>query len=403
MSNKQRIKNRPLFTSYLSLLSSHLSLLTFLFSLFICTSLFAIDVGLVLDQTAEFSGAGDDTAFTYTGIAIPRISGLVGDTGEFYVSAGFTYQNEPQGFVPELLQTDLTLRPGGLALTLGRMSYDDPLGYIASGLFDGARVNFDTDMGSFSAGAWYTGLLYKKRVNIEMTENEYAANNTALDYGDFANSYFAPKRVLAAVDWEHKGLWEKVMARLSLLGQFDLTDEEVNSQYLAGKIMVPFGAFSFDLGGCFELIEANDKTGSAFAAEAAFAWRNPVHYISLGAKYSSGESETLAAFLPLTTNSQGHVLQPKLSGLAMLSLDYTARLHETFSAGLYPAYFLLTDSESAGKNRLGGEIYAVLYWSPAPDISVNLGGGAFLPSLGNVTPDEKTKLRVELHVVISLF
>jgi hypothetical protein len=167
--------------------------------------------------------------------------------------------------------------------------------------------------------------------------------------------------------------------------------------------MVPFGAFSLDLGGCFELIEANDKTGSAFAVETAFTWKNPVHYISLGAKFASGESDTLAAFLPLTTNTQGHVLQPKLSGITMLSLDYTAKLHETFSAGLYPAYFLLTDSESGGKNRLGGEIYAVLYWSPAPDISVNLGGGAFMPSLGNSAPDENIKLRVELHVVISLF
>jgi len=357
----------------------------------------------VLDQTAEYTNADDDSAFTYTGIAIPRLSGLIGDTGEFYVSAGFTFQNEPMGFVPELLRTDLTLRAGNLDFTFGRMVYDDPLGYVASGLFDGARVTLETGMGNFSAGAWYTGLLYKKRVNIEMTENEYIANNTALDYDDLANSYFAPRRVLAAVDWEHQGLFEKVMARFSLIGQFDLTEEKVNSQYLALKVMFPAGAFSFGLGGCFELIEANDKTGSAFAAEASAAWKNTAHYISLGAKYASGESNSAPAFLPMTTNTQGHVLEPKLSSIAILSLDYTARFHETFSAGLYPAYFLLTGSESEGKNRLGGEIYAAVFWSPAPDISVNLGGGAFLPSLGNVAPDEKAQLRVNLNVVISLF
>jgi hypothetical protein len=358
----------------------------------------------VLDQTAEYSSS-EDTEFSYTGIAIPRISGLVGNTGDFYVSAGFTYQNNPQGFIPELLRTDLTLRFDRIDITIGRMSYNDPLGYIASGLFDGFRVTIDTDMdmGSISAGAWYTGLLYKKRVNIEMTQNEYAANNTALDYGDFANSYFAPRRVLAALDWEHKGLLEKGMARISLLGQFDLTEEEVNSQYIAGKIKVPFGAFNFDLGGCFEIIEANNKTGSAFALEATFGWRNPVHFFSLGAKYSSGESDTLAAFLPLTTNTQGHVLETKLSGITMVSLDYMVKLHETLSAGLYPAYFLLTDPGSGDKNRLGAEIYAAVFWSPVPDISVNLGGGAFMPSLGNTAPDEKIKLRVELHVVISLF
>ena len=390
INNKQREKNKE-----------RRELLTFLFLIcyfiFIRFSLFATDVGLVLDQKIE---SGDDTR--YTGIAIPRITGLVGDKGDFYISAGFTYQNEPSEFAPELLRTDFNWYSGGVGFTIGRMAYDDPLGYVASGLFDGGRVTFDTEAGSFSVGAWYTGLLYKKRANIEMTENEYTANNTEIDYGDFMNSYFAPRRVLAAVDWEHNGLWEKAIARLSLLGQFDLTEEKVNSQYLAGKIIIPYRAFSFDLGGCFELIEADDKTGSAFAVEASAAWRNSVHYLSLGAKYASGESDTLSAFLPLTTNSQGHILEPKLSGLTIIALDYTARLHETFSAGLYPSYYILTDSDNDGKT-LGGEIYAALYWSPVPDVGIILGGGAFLPSLGNFAPDENAKWRVEVNVVLALF
>ena len=144
----------------------------------------------MLDQTAEYSGAVKDTAFAYTGIAIPRVTGLIGDTGDFYISAGFTYKNAPWGFVPELLRTDFNLRFDSIELTVGRMAYDDPLGYIASGLFDGGKVTFETGMGYFSAGAWYTGLLYKKRANIEMTESEYKANNTKLDYGNFENSYF---------------------------------------------------------------------------------------------------------------------------------------------------------------------------------------------------------------------
>jgi hypothetical protein len=380
-------------------------LLTLLFVtcyLLLVLPLFAVDVGVVLDQKAEYSSTGGDTAFAYTGIAIPRITGLIGDKGDFYISVGLNFQNEPWAFVPELLRTDFNWRFDSMYLTIGRMSYDDPLGYIASGLFDGARFFQYTNIGTFSIGAWYTGLLYKKRVNIEMTENEYTANSTALDYGDFANTYFAPRRILAAVDWEHNGLWERAIARLSLLSQFDLSEEKLNSQYLAGKIIVPYGVFSFNLGGCFELIEANDKTGSAFTVEASAEWRHAVHYISLGAKYASGESDTLAAFLPLTTNTQGHILETKLSGITMLALDYTARLHETFSAGLYPAYFILTDSDSVEK-MLGGEIYAALYWSPMPDIGIILGGGAYMPSLGNVAPDEKTKWRVELNVVLSLF
>jgi len=383
-----------------------ISLLSLLFTicyLLTANSLFAIDVGVVLDQNAKYSNADDDTAFDYDGIAIPRITGLVGDTGDFYISAGFSYMNNPWSFVPELLRTDINWSFGGMDLTVGRMVYDDPLGYIASGLFDGARFSYNTNTGTFSIGAWYTGLLYKKRANIEMTENENMAINTDLYYGDFANTYFAPRRVLAALDWEYKGLLEKAITNLSLLGQFDLTEEKLNSQYFAGKIIIPYGAFSFILGGCFELIEANDETNSAFAAQAAVEWRHPVHYLALGAKYASGKTGSLSAFLPLTTNTLGHILEPKLSGLTMISLDYTARLNDIYSVGVFPAYFMLNGSDSGGKNRLGAEIFAAFYYSPMPDISINLGAGAFLPSLGNVTPDEKASWRVELNVVISLY
>jgi hypothetical protein len=393
--NEQKIifKKKRIF---LTLLIAHCSLFIFI------SPLFAIDAGVVLDQKAEYSGS-EDTEFSYTGVAIPRITGLAGDTGDFYISAGLNFQNGPWAFVPELLRTDFNWQSGSMYFTAGRMNYDDPLGYIASGLFDGARFSYNSNTGTFSIGAWYTGLLYKKRVNIEMTENENIAINTDLDYSDFANTYFAPRRVLAAVDWEYNGLWEKAITKLSLLGQFDLTEEKLNSQYLAGKIIIPYGDFSFDIGGCFELIEENNEIGSAFAAEASAAWRHPIHYISLGAKYASGKSDTLSAFLPLTTNTQGHILESKLSGLTMISIDYTARLNDTYSAGFFPAYLILNGSESNGKNLLGAEIFAAFYWSPMPDISLNLGAGAFLPSLGNVTPDEKASWRAELNVVISLY
>jgi hypothetical protein len=394
--------------------------------------LFAVDVGLVLDLNAEYSGTDGDTAFSYKGVAIPRVTGLIGNAGDFYISAGLNFKNDPDGnnppsgpaelplcLVPELLRTDLSWQTGNMGFTVGRMAYGDPLGYIASGLFDGARFSQYTNIGTFSIGAWYTGFLYKKRAHIAMTEKEYTANNTAIEYNkDFFNTYFATRRVLAAVDWEHEGLGNRAIARLSLLSQFDLSDEKLNSQYLAGKAIIPVetkvpnGAFNLNIGGCFELIEASDYTVSAspneirpaFAAEAAFAWSNLVHYISLNAKYASGASDTFSAFLPLTTNTQGQIFRPKLSAIAVLSMDYIARLRETFSIGLYPAYFMLNDSESVKGNRfLGGEIFAACYWSPAPEININLGGGAFLPSLGNVTPEGKTSWRVELNVVLSLF
>jgi len=370
---------------------------------FLPAPLFAIDVGVVLDQNAVYSGTVDFTSFNYKGIVIPRITGLLGGTGDFYISAGFNFMNDPLSLVPELLRTELSGRYGNIDYTIGRMDYEDPLGYIATGLFDGGQLSFDTAVGSFSAGAWYTGLLYKKRTGIEMTENEREANKADIESNNFGATYFAPSRAFAAVDWEHKGLWDRALARLSLLSQFDFTGEKVNSQYLAGKAIIPFGAFSVDFGGCFELIKANDDIGSAFAVESAFAWMSPIHRLSFSAKYASGGSDTLAAFLPLTTNTQGQILKPKLSGIAMLSLDYIARLNEMFSIGLYPAFFILTDSESRGKGMLGGEIFTALYWSPVPDISVNLGAGVYMPSPENAAPDEKTYWRLELNVILSLF
>jgi len=197
---------------------------------------------------------------------------------------------------------------------------------------------------------------------------------------------------------------DNAIAKLSLLSQFDLSEEKLHSQYLVGKTIIPVetkvsnGAFSVDLGGSFELIEANNKTSPAFSVEAAPAWRNAVHYVSLGIKYASGESDGVAAFLPLTANAQGQIWKLKLSGITILSIDYTARLYETLSVGFYPAYYILDGSGSKGRN--GGEIFGAAYWSPSPDINVNLGAGA---SFGNVSPDEKASWRVALNVVLSLF
>ena len=378
-------------------------MLFFLGNLFV-PCIWAFDVGLMLDQNADYSGSGNDASFTYKGLAVPRFSGLIGSTGEFYVSAGINYRNDPWELVPELLRTELSWRRSGMEISLGRISYFDPLGFIASGLFDGGRFSFNTAAGTFSTGAWYTGFIYKKRINIEMTAGDANSNNTAFDYAGFLNSYFAPRRAIAALDWEHQGLGERVFARLSILGQLDLTGAELHSQYVAGKMIVPFGIFAVSLGSCFELMENSGNMDMAFAAELGTGWNTASQSLSLLARYSSAKDGSFAAFLPVTTNAQGQILRAKLSGLSMASLDYTARLHRTFSVGITPSYFFLSDFKNAsGKLFMGAEFFGALYWSPLPDISVNLGGGAFLPSLGNVTPDGKPFWVVELNLVLSLF
>jgi len=361
--------------------------------------IWAYDVGLTLDQNVSYSS---DASFVYKGLATPRLSGLLGDIGEFYLSAGINYQNNPQSFVPELLRTELYWSENGMELSVGRMPYSDPLGFIASGLLDGERFSFHTNAGTFSVGTWYTGFIYKKRINIEMTDEEKKSNDDALDYGDFLGffgSYFAPRRILAAFDWEHQGLGERVFARFSLLGQLDLTGAEWNSQYIIGKMIVPFKIFAVNFGGCFELIE-NPKINMAFSVELGTAWKTAFQGLSFLVRYSSAESGSLVAFLPVTTNAQGQIIAAKLSGLSLASLDYTARLHRNFAVDLNLSYFL---KNASGKLFWGAEFFGAFYWNPLPDISVNLGGGAFLPTFGNVATDWKTLWRVELNLVSSLF
>jgi hypothetical protein len=390
----------------------------FLLLLFaLCSSLYAKDFGLMLDQTIGYAGHGSDGELEYSGTLIPRFFTPLGDNGEIYVSAGLGWQVKPQLFIPELLRTELTWYFSKGDLAFGRMYYADPLGFIAEGLFDGAQFSFDTAIGGLSIGAWYTGLLYKDRANIAMTAEESSLEN--LDFGNFVDTYFAPRRVVSALGWEHPSLARLMRVRAALIGQFDLSKSRLHSQYLVAKAVIPLKAFVIDLGGSVELIEAADDFGIAFAGDLGFSWMLPTSIesqLALRGRFTSGVSDDetgLGAFLPLTTVSQGELLQARASGLSLFSLAYTARFHEKFSASLSSSYFVRSDLGTYGgypvmasDNNgyfLGNEFFARAFWSPSSDIMLNLGGGIFLPSMGNVAPKANKLWRVELNVILSLY
>ncbi|MCL2320133.1 MAG: hypothetical protein FWC45_08605, partial [Treponema sp.] len=235
----------------------------------------ARDFGLLLDQTAGYGGFGSDGSADYSGLLIPRFSALLGDNGAVYVSAAFRadYQSDTWTFAPELLRTEFSWRFDNGELQAGRMQYSDPLGFIANGLFDGARFSLDTAAGTFSIGAWYTGLLYKKRLEITMTSDDLQSNYTALDYGDFLNTYFAPRRIVSALGWEHPGIGDIFRVNAALLGQFDVSGgDRLHSQYVTGKVTAPYKAFLFNLGGCLELTERSGDVGVGLAGELGAAW-----------------------------------------------------------------------------------------------------------------------------------
>jgi len=379
-------------------------------------SLWAGDFGLVLDQTAGYGGYGNDGKLDYSGMLIPRFSSLVGNSGSFYVSAGVKadYQNDTWVIVPELLRTEFSWSFSGGDFSAGRMYYSDPLGFIAEGLFDGVRFSLDTEAGSFSAGAWYTGLLYKNRANITMTPRELKSSAENTDYSDFINTYFAPRRIVSALEWENPSLGDLLKLNLSLLGQSDLLNgDRLNSQYLVGKITLPYSAFVFSLGGCFELLQSAAEDNSiALAGELGVDWMLPTpieDQLSLTGRFSSGvvNNSSIVAFLPVTTVDQGELLKPKLSGMSVVSLNYTARLLPALSANITSSYFIRSDlgTYSFGSDGyfLGNEFFGRLLWSPVSDVQVNLGGGIFMPSLGDAAPKSDNLWRVELNVILALY
>jgi len=413
-------------------MKKYLKLLVCILIFFPGLSLWAVDVGLILDLTAEYGDSEDNAfgkggfskgdAFEYSGALIPWFSASSGDNSGFYFSASVRadWKNDTLSYMPELLRTEFSGHSESGEIKMGRMLYTDPLGFIVNGLFDGAYISLDIGGGSISMGAWYTGLLCKERANITMTEAELELYNTALDYENFSDTYFAPRHVVSALEWDHPGLVEQARLKLALLGQFDLSKEaSLNSQYLAGRLSVPVVDLVFDLAGCLETIEYSDEYKIALAGELKFAWMFTATRLTLLGRYSSGmpqkDDSLRTAFLPLNTVYQGDILKAKLSGLSVVTLDYLCRPHRTFSLGLAGSCFIRSDlgtyngypviaayGDSNG-HILGTELFGRFLWAPASDIQINLGGGAFLPAMGNVARDAPFLWRAEMNLILVLY
>ena len=249
-----------------------------LWILLICAplSLSAHDWGFLTNQNASVEGAGaPDSAILdsleYTATVIPWLSAPLGKTGNLYFSASAIalYQNEQWFIIPELLRTELDfgIKDRG-ELKIGRMNYTDPLGFIANGIFDGLQYAHEfSGRHSLSFGVWYTGFQYKKSANITMTEDDLNQYYTDLDYNDFFDTYFAPRRAFAALDWEIYGIGELGSFDFALIGQYDLSGSKklYHNLYFMAKLIMPVKNVTFELGGCAELAEASEHFYVSFA------------------------------------------------------------------------------------------------------------------------------------------
>jgi len=383
-------------------------------------SLSAADFGLVLNASGGYkNGFEEDNTLTYGANILPRFSTLIGDNGEFILSAGFSMGKEDESFyIPQLLRTEFSIRFGNSGIRAGRINFSDPLSLVASGLFDGVRYNYNTSTGNFYAGMFYTGLLYKERANIIMTENDKSAFYKTFEYNDFFKTYFASKRVVSAVGWEHPSIGEFLQLNTTYIGQTDLNDADTkyHSQYLIIKTGIPVNNLLMEFGGSVEFSQTltdESKFNMAFAGDIGLFLLFPSEFNSrllFKGTISGGRvNDSIGAFIPITAREYGYVLKTKLSGLSILSMDYSSKFSNSFSGSLTASYFVRNDlgtfsgypiaADSEGY-FLGPEVSAQITWGPASDLQFNLGGGAFFPSLGNAGSNEKLLWRVDLTLIL---
>jgi hypothetical protein len=387
----------------------------------------ALDFGLVIGQTPEISNEIGDIDVSYTPVLTPWFSAVRDDTLKFYLSAKFTMEYRGEAWkeppvIPELGRSEITWHPVPVIFAaLGRRHYQDPSGFISSGLFDGLSGSLSFRGSRFSAGVWYTGLLYKDTADIVMTarDREYYDKPLSPDLGE-PETYFASRRVLTSLDWEYPGISSRSSLFLGLLAQFDVNrqTEWLHTQYFSARYeYTPLDGLLLEAAGAAGLGETSGlDPRMSFALSLGGGWSLPTSWedqLSLKGVYSSPDlNESLGPLLPVNSISRGRVFTPVLSGLAFMRAAYTLRPLAVLSAEAEFSYFMRTDttvfkdplaSLKGDAYLLGGEVYASILWGPLPDLALTLGAGAFFPQLGNTyAPETEIRWKAALGLILSL-
>ncbi|MDR0450168.1 MAG: hypothetical protein LBH26_02775 [Treponema sp.] len=363
--------------------------------LFCSGIVFGADFGAALQIDPEWKGAETETDNSYAFTLGPWFSASPQENFDLYLSAGLSlrYEYEEWKALPELYRFMLAWRPlPRLGLELGRVRFSDPNSIVAAGLFDGFSVSYALEGSRLSAGAYYTGFLYKDTADIYLNASDIADYQKPLDWEDAAATYFASRRMLASLSWEAPALAGSPHGLyLNGLAQFDLNgeDDRLHSQYLSLRFLFsPLPLFNINAGGVLSLAEqagTDTETGLALLLNADWylptAWRDTV---SLGFRWGSGEDP--GPFLPVSSVSQGNVWNSGLSGLMLIRAAYTLRPYESLSLVLDGRYFFL--DSGTGDKALGGELFGSLNWAPVMDVTLRAGAGAFFPGMGNALPSD---------------
>jgi hypothetical protein len=299
----------------------------------------------------------------------------------------------------------------------GRIPYEDPSRFTAKGRFDGAALEMDLGPVRLGIAGFYTGFLYRETANIRANPGDPVNYAAPLDWGDFADTYFAPPMAIAAVDAEYRGfLNPRGTLRGGLLGRFDLSRAEAkkHAPFLLLRYTLVFPAVDLSAAAAVELLPQTGDLRAAFAAALEGGWRLPgarPSRLSLGIRWASGEGPSTAAFDPVVSEAQGRALEPDFSGLMVIRPLYEVRLLPSLHAEAGGRYFLRTDSITLSDPGLAGdasylvglELDGALRWAPFSDISLSLSGGLFIPQTGRaMKDDEPLRWTVTLGALFSL-
>jgi hypothetical protein len=372
--------------------------------IFCAAALAALDFGAVVN--AEFYLEDYGGADPYGKIIVgPWISFPLGEA-DLYLSAGVHADYfDKMLFIPDIFHLEFSFKPHpSLSVRLGRIAWQDTTRFTAKGAFDGADALWDLGKVRLGAAVLYTGLLYQGAAEINMSpgdpnEANYAAN---LDWHDFADTYFAPRRIITSLYAQAPAfLLPRGNFYAGLLAQFDLSDtaEKYHTQYLLLRYSFAYKQFDLAAAGALELENTTAggvKVAYAFTVEGG--WQPQLPFVlkdrlSLSLYYASGQGDYSAAFFPLVGEAQGLALKPHFSGLMIIRANYEARFLPSLSAELGLRYFIRNDSIkftdpykdpylNDESYFIGAEIDATLLWIPFSDLSFSLSGGLFLPQTG---------------------
>jgi len=384
--------------------------------LFVASFCFSSDFGLLLNQKAD----ADDTLFSYNPSFTPWFSWNGGKGLSVYLSGVFSleyvnYYDKAVGgsgftipvLKPEISRFALNYRVRNIFLEAGRINYSDTLGFAASGLFDGLRFEASLPSGSLSAGVYYTGLLYKETAKILMTEDDAQEYAEPWKWGSF-KGYFASRRVLAALRWDMP-VGEANSLSAEALVQFDLSgsDKFLHSQYGEFKMdLVTQNNIGVTAGLAFEAMETKGDFSAALGCLFRIWSDTPSSLndrLTTTIKFTSGTwNDAFSAFKPISSVTQGMIFPGTNEGLASLSSEYYIRIHRTLLADASMRYFVGTYNDPSVRGHLYGcEIWTSVVWQPFDDLRVNLGGGIFFPSMGDVYPDN-TSIMWKISAGLSL-